>query len=391
MDEQKTPKKKTHWLVRLLAFLVTLALVAGAIFLIANRDLLNLDAWKRYINYRTLERSDSGQAASFAYSGSSSDVIAALGNDLLVCSEGGIRLYSGSGVCYVDESVILEEPAAEICGDTAAVYSVGGDAIYLYRDRAQYHVLSDLNGQLLSVRLNSSGWLAVTAREGSYKAVITIYDDELNKRMAFRLSSAYVTDAVVTEDCKSLATVSIGQNGTVFESTLSFYDLPDSRNGSVDYDLTPTATHTLGNNVILEVDGTSSIWCVGDTGVSVWDGKNVGSWSCQGKYLKAYSVSDAFAAMLIGKYQTGSQAELYTIDHQGEPSVGRVINEQILSLSAAGRYVAVLTADRLDIYTQDLEIYAVLDGTDDAQKVLMRDDGTALLIGSGTASLYVPD
>lgn len=391
MDEQKVPKKKKNIFVRLLAFLVTLALVAGALFLIANRDLLNLDAWKRYINYRSLERNDSGQAESFSYSGSSSDVLAALENDLLICSEGGVRLYSGSGVCYVEDSFILDEPVAEVCGNNAAVYSVGGNTIYLYRDRAQYNILSDLDGQLLSVRLNSSGWLAVTARESSYKAVVTIYDEDLNKRMAFRLSSAFVTDAVITDDCKSLITVSIGQNGTSFESTLSFYDLPNDQNSGVDFDLTPSSTYSLGNNVILELDSTSAVWCVGDYGVSVWNGKDVGSWNCQGKYLKNYAVSDDFTAMLIGKYQAGSQAELYTIDTQGAPSVGRVINEQVLSLSAAGRYVGVLTADCLDIYTQDLEVYATLEGTNGARKVLMRDDGTALLIGSETASLYVPN
>lgn len=390
MDKQKAPKKKKSLLVRLLAFLVTLALVAGAVFLIAHRDLLNLDAWKRYINYRTLERSDSGQAESFTYSGSSSDVFAALGNDLLICSEGGIRLYSGSGVCYVEDSCILDEPAVEVCGSTAAVYSIGGSTVYLYRDRTQHSVLKDLDGQLLSVRLNPSGWLAVTTRESGYKAVVTVYDEKLTKRMAFRLSSAFVTDAVVTDDCQSLAVISIGQSGAAFESTLSFYTLPDGQSGGTELDLAPASTHSLGNNVILEMDHNSAIWCVGDRGVSVWNGKTVNSWSCQGEYLKGYAVSDGFTAMLIGKYQTSSQAELYAIDAQGVPSVARVISQQVLSLSAAGRYIAVLTADHLDIYTRDLEPYAALDGTNGARTVLMRDDGTALLIGSETASLYVP-
>lgn len=390
-NEQKAPKKRKNLLVRLLAFLVTLALVAGAVFLIAHRDLLDLDSWKRYLNYRTLERSDSGQAASFSFSSSASDVFAVLGDDLLICSEGGVRLYSGSGVCYVEDSMLLEQPAAEVCGETAAVYSVGGTEIYLYHDRARSQVLSDLDGTILSVRLNSAGWLAVTAQEGGYKAVVTIYDSAPNKRMSFRLSSAFVTDAVVTEDCKSLAVVSIGQNGASFESTLSFYTLPDASQSGVDYDLAATAAHSLGNNVILELVHTSDLWCMGDSGVSVWNGKSVESWSFQGEYLKASAAGDGFAALLIGKYQTGSQAELYTVDAQGAPSVGRVISRQVLSLSAAGRYIAVLTADRLEIYTRDLELYAALDGTDGARRALVRSDGTALLIGSGTASLFVPD
>ena len=128
MDEQKTPKKK-NLILRLLAFLVTLALIAGAIFLVANRDKLSMDAVKRYFTYRSLERSDSGQAKSFHYSPSATDVFAALGNDLLVCSTGGVRLYSGGGVCYVEETMVLEQPAVEVCGNTAAVWSVGGETV----------------------------------------------------------------------------------------------------------------------------------------------------------------------------------------------------------------------------------------------------------------------
>lgn len=58
-DTQAPEKRKPNLLVRLLAFLVTLALVLGAVALVVNRDRLNLDAVKRYFSYRDLERSDS--------------------------------------------------------------------------------------------------------------------------------------------------------------------------------------------------------------------------------------------------------------------------------------------------------------------------------------------
>ena len=96
-----------------------------------------------------------------------------------------------------------------------------------------------LNGPILSVRPNSSGWLAVTTRASGYKAVISVYNDELTRLMDFRLSDAFVTDAVVSNDCKSLAVVSIGQENASFESTLSLYDLSSRQKDGVDYDLDP--------------------------------------------------------------------------------------------------------------------------------------------------------
>ncbi len=389
MNEQK-PSKLKNTIVRILAFLVTLVLVVLAVFLVANRDQLSLDAVKRYFAYRSLERSDSGQAESFDYSPSATDVFAAVENDLLVASAGGVRLYSGGGLCYIEEDMTLDRPAVHVCGDTAAVWSVGGDTVWLYRDRVRFGELSDLGGAILSVRLNPSGWLAVTTHGDGYKAIISVYDNELTLRMAFRLSASFTTDAVVTEDCKSLAVVSIGQEGASFQSTLSLYDIAGRQQSGVDYELTPSATFPLGNQMVLDAGVGRSVWCVGDTALSVLRNSDTELWGYQDQYLKNYAFSGEFAAVLLGKYRAGSQAELYTIDAQGVPSVGRVIGDQVLSLSASGKYVAVLTADRLDIYTQDLDTYATLEGTDGAQKVLMRSDGSALLIGSETAHLYVP-
>lgn len=391
MDENKPVKKKRNLILRLLAFLVTLVLVAAAVFLIFNWDKLNIDALKRYFAYRTLELSDSGQAESFPYAGSSDDVFYALGDDLLICSKTSVRLYSGGGVCYVEDSVNLESPAAEVNGELAAVYSVGGSTVYLYRDRALFDTVSFDDNSILSLRLNSAGWMAVTTQDSDYKAIVSVYDASVNKRMDFRFSTAFVADAAVTDDCSALTTVSVGMDGTAFESTLSFYNIPDGQESGVDYSLTPSSTHSLGNNVILAVQENNSIWSVGDCAVSVWDGEIVSSFDYSEKYLKDYTFSKNFAAVLIGKYRYSSQSELYTVDEYGTASVGRAINDQVLSLSAAGKYVAVLTADRLDIFTEDLELYSSLKGTDGARNVIMREDGTALLISSETAHLFVPN
>ena len=64
------PKKKPSLLFRLLAFLLTLALLLGAVAAVVYRDKLNFDGIRRWFTYRALERSDSGQAESFRYESS---------------------------------------------------------------------------------------------------------------------------------------------------------------------------------------------------------------------------------------------------------------------------------------------------------------------------------
>ena len=64
--------------------------------------------------------------------------------------------------------------------------------------------------------------------------------------------------------------------------------------------------------------------------------------------------------------------------------------EEVMSLSAAGKYVAVLYQDHLTIYDKDLQEYAVLKDVSAAGTVLMRSDGSAVLTGASAASLYLP-
>jgi len=110
------------------------------------------------------------------------------------------------------------------------------------------------------------------------------------------------------------------------------------------------------------------------------------------RYLRGYDLGgDSFAALLLGKYQVGVTTELTTVGSDGNVIATLPLSEQVLSLSAAGRYVAVLTADRLYIYTKNLKPYATLEGSQTASAVVLRDAGSAFLIGSETARLYLPD
>ena len=91
----------------------------------------------------------------------------------------------------------------------------------------------------------------------------------------------------------------------------------------------------------------------------------------------------------MGKFRAGSQAELWVVDSQGQRRILE-LNEQVMSISAAGRYLAVLTGDRLDIYTDQLELYDTLEGTQGARTVLLMPDGSAILISADSAGFYIP-
>lgn len=388
MPEVELKPKKKNLLFRMLAFLVTLALVLGAVALVANRDKLNIDALARWIKYRSLVRSDTGQIQPFSYEGREDDRFADLNGDLLVCSSVAARLYSAGGVKYLDLPVALGRAAVSVGGKTAAVYDVGGTELRLISKRAEAFSLTlDNGGTLLSARLNENGYLAVTSREDGYKGVATVYDDSHKKVLALRHSSSYLMDAVVTRSNKALAAVSMGEGDGAFLSTLLLYSLDGGDE--------PYASCLLGNDVVLALESDNmGLWCVGDKKLYiVTDGGELqGSFSYDDRYLRGCNLGGAgFAALLLGKYQVGVSAELTTVGPDGKQIASVSLNEQVLSMSAAGRYVAILTDDRLYIYTKNLKPYATLESPQNVGAVVLRDDGSAFLVGSDTARLYLPD
>lgn len=392
LEPKATPlKKKPNLLFRLLAFLTTLALMLGAVLLVANRDKLNLDGVRRWFSYRSLERTDSGQAESFSYDGGSTNSFATLDGGLLVCSPSNIRLYSGGGTLYIDETVSMEQPVVDSNESSALVYDAGGRDLYVFSGKEQvFRQTLDEGETLLSARLNDAGWMAVTAQESGFKGTVTVYDASFQPVLRIKLSSRFITDAVVSPDCKSVALLTVGAEGSQFESRLEFYRLSRSAE-----DVEPDVQTSLGNNVSLDLRWTADgVWVLGESAVSLVspDGSVSGTYSYTGRYLKGFSLGgDGRAVLLLGKYRAGSSADLVVVDGAGTVTASHALNEQVFSLSAAGRYIALLSAGRLDIYTQDLEVYRTLETTQGARRVIQRADGSTMLMNADTAHLYVPN
>ena len=389
------PKKQPNLLVRLLAFLLTLALMLGAVALVAHRDKLNFDALKRWYSYRDLTKSESGQAGTFSFDGSPSDPCASLEGDLLTCSTGaGIRLYSQGGALLFHRAVTLSHPAVESSGRYGLVYDVGGRDLYLYSERTETYTSSLPLGQtLLSARVNQHGWLAVVSQESGHKGAVTVYNGGHEAVMGVHLSNRFVLDAVVSPDSRSAAVLTAGLEDGVFQCWLDLYRL--DRTDRTAEDNAPDWSCSLGNNAVLSLrwDG-DGIWALGESGLSLVssDGELAGSYAYDGTHLKAFSLEgEGSAALLLGKYRAASTADLVTVDNNGQEISSLPLEEQVLSLSSNGRYLSVLTADALTIYTEALDIYHRLEEPLGVRRALQREDGSVTLISGETARLYLPD
>lgn len=392
--EEKAPAKSRK-LRAFGIFFLTLVIVLLVVLLAAYRDGTGLDVLHRYLSYGSAEKA--GGDIVYDYDASSKNRFAMLDDRLVVLSDISLRLLDKDGSEVWSAPVNMAAPALSQGGGRAVAYDVGGTALYVLDQNGEM-VLRDQNGEtmtvatenepLISATLNDKGWLAVTTKKKNYKSCVSVFDENMELIFEFKSSQRFVEDAYVTDDCAYLAAVALGQENSVFVSNIVLYDLTKSGEAErvADYDISDGLELSIGQQ-----DG--KLVTVSDTCLTFADtrGEVTATYSYNGAYLREYDLGgDGFTALLLNRYQSGSVGRLVTVDADGEELGSVDVNEEVQSVSAAGRYLAVLYIDSLVVYNQDLEVYASLKGTDAAKEALMRQDGSVLLLSSESAGLFLP-
>ena len=375
-------KPKCSGLRSLPKLLLLLAVVLVVVVLTSMEDGNHFASLRRWLMY-----GDSGTGQNYyTYVADGNNRFALLGEDLLVVNQNTLQLLSDDGTIRYSLSVSMTTPMVSVGGDVAAVCDVGGSSLYLLDETGTRREMTLSSGlRYYSARLNSAGWLAVTEEKNGYKASISVYNSSGELVFSFDSYDSYITDALVTEDCRSVVAVSLAPQDSVFSSTLLVYDLSEA---------VLTASCPIRDGLPMDITCTGDeLLVLCDTRLAIADleGNTILDYPYGSMYLHDYAFGGKdFCALLLGKYKAGNIGELTTFDLEGQQIASLEVTEEVLDLSAAGNYLAVLYSDSLVIYTRDLQEHARLDGTDYAGHVIMEPGGTAMVITGTAAWRFLP-
>ena len=388
-EQAQRPKKSVfrsifRVLWRVVAALLTLLLIAGAVYLVIHRDEVNSDAIRRYFVYHSVKSGN--DADELEFTADTTGAMAVLDRGLLICSKTELTLVGKNGSQLIQETVKFEKPMIDVSGDYAVAYDAGGSVVYLISSGDIVQTYYPADGQLiLSARVNEKGSVTIVEQANGYKAAVTVYTKTMSPILTENISSAFVTDALLSPDGEQLAVVCIDENAEGFESAVTFYRTSD---GEVLY-RTP-----IGSDMPLDMawKGERDLWIVGEYGAyEISSGVITHSYVDSTQFLRGYSLGGSdYALLYYTRYQSGTSGSMTTVNENGtERSIG--IGEDILSVAAEGDYIAVLTASELTVYNSELTACASTLNTVGARRVLMRDDGAVLLVAASTATLFVPE
>ncbi len=377
VQKRKKPRK---WLWLTLTVIVVLGVVAAAVLWDAN----SFDGLRRSIIYARAEKDETGCARLYYYENDATSRFAALDGSLVTVAANQIRVLNERSRVLYQTGVRFLHPDLVSGGGVAVAYDIGGTTMYVV-DSKGLRWQKETEGELITVSVNPNGYVTASYNKNGAKAAVTVWDSEGNEKFTFNSSQRFVMTAALGRDDRTLAAVTMGQEDGKFQSFLVLYHINSEKE---------VATTPIDGGVTYALETMQKTFCaVTEQGLYMLDtnGAVKTSYSYGGQFLRRCVMGDGgWATLLLSRYKSGGYASLITVDDEGNELGGCDVDGEVLDISSAGRYVAVLFSDRLIIYDKYLTEVATLQDVSEARAVLMRSDGSAVLAGASSASLYLP-
>jgi len=368
--ERRRPRK--IWMVLLLVLTILLTVT-----LVANRDRLTVSHLTRAVQYSSL--GTSRRAEEFRFTNSGSNTFVALGDGLAVASSGGLRVYDRTASLVYAENFQTEDPIIRSAGNFVLAYDLGGHSLRSGNAREALVRIDDLDGRIIDARINANGWIALCTEQVGTLGLVVVIDPQGNLRYRVEIRSGHVIAAVLAEDNRTLAILTMADAGGrilwystdvgeqppqaeyLHEDELFFDIWTTSRNGSVG---------VISNNMVLTLSANGTV---------------ESEYHFRERRLRAYDTAGGHIALY---FRSGTTGEIILLNQNGDEQQIEV-RGNLTDISLRGRYVAAMCTDELLIFRGTSQ-YARFSETEGMTQVLMREDGTVFRLSAHRAILLVP-
>ncbi|MCC8076923.1 MAG: DUF5711 family protein [Oscillospiraceae bacterium] len=369
LDENQ--KRKRPWRRRLL--LPLLLLIAAVVCVIVFQDTLRA-------RFAPQAASDAAaQDEAFTYETGSGQVFAPAGNGLAVASSSALELLDARGDTLFKQVVSYDTPAV-FASDTLTLFcDLGSERCVLVGADGAALELSPA-GSIRTASMNENGAFALVTDAAGYKGLVSVYNSDGALSYQWWSGTGYVLCAAVSPDGRTMAALCAETGGTVLHLFRLSSDTELARtefSGELLFDL-----RFLGNNTLCAVGDEALVFLSAD-------GTETGRYEFGGSYLMDYAFGgESFVAVYLSPYRTGGGGTLSTVASDGTLSASLPMEQDVVSLSASSRLLAVMTAAGLHVYGQELATPRYETSTlMTAKEIILRPNGDLLLLSAYSAEL----
>ena len=378
----EAPKKKLsvrRWLLLGAVVLAVVLIVVGVLIPgLLNPDRLTRDF--KYLGVRADE--DYGQ---IRFDSSSSDSYAVFDGKFAVGCADGLYLYDDRGEQLTLVQGSLPYPKLCVCDSLALCYSNESSTVLAINRKGDTVLSTAADGTVFDAEVSSDGCVCYATSGKGCKTLVTVMNKSLQTVYKWNSYSRYLNCCAIGSGAQRLAVVGLDQNNSVFCSTLTVLRT-DSEDDAV------IAEAELGNQLIYELYFTADdrLCAVGEQSTLFFDtdGHCLNTVDYAGMLLTDFTTGKNGTVFL--SFANGKDSVLISLNASGEELARRTVSGSIQSISANGKYLAVLTQRELTVFSEKLAVYEQTAEYTAANRALVRRDGTVLLVSNGQTQLYIP-
>ena len=366
MAEKRTKKRSVF---RLFLILILLAVALFAVFLavVSQREGGIRTFWRELRGEKT--------ATEFFFENASHGDAVGMDYSLAVAADSGLYVFDPTGEIALTRLYAWQNQALTAAGQYGAVYDVGGDTVIFFKEDK---LLTELSSPypIVSVSVNDLGYVAVCAEAEGYKGSVTVYNSLGTAIYRWSAGNARVLSAKVSGR-DQLLVLTIGSGG----SRLVLLRL-DSEELQAEY--------TFPGLMIDMTFTESGITAVTTTSLIGLSGQLEERWTKDfaGRFLERYALSGGLAVIALTDYQVGGGRTVESWSASGGSRGVIALLDAPMDMDIRDGHVAVLTADRVTVYSDALEETAKYDCGFGAEHVSLRPDGSVICAGTFSAYVY---
>ncbi len=375
----KAKKRKWRFKGRLIIFLTLLITMCLVLFLTNFLGFASL----RRLSYRIFAGvNGNGTEETIKFNENQSNVYAFTGDTLSVVSPDILSGYDLSGSTLFSSPALLRTPAISSTEAAFLAYDLGGLNYYI-ADENKILLSKTTDSRILNANLNILGSFTIITDSPDCKTLVTAFNSDHETIFKFHSSQKYVFDAAISPSEKTIAIATYGTTDGSFESGFSLCRTNEDSFFS---------TTSLGTSIPLKVSFISpdriSVICNDKALIFNDSGKLISEISYNNATLKNFSVSYGHISILLSSSGNTTDTQLIIIDSEGSNKTA-VFSDDILSISSAGDYTAVLSETKCVVYNKDLSKHCEIKTSPKISKCLVKSDGSILLLSDNSAIFYV--
>ncbi len=370
--------------LRFIRFLMLFAaVIAALVVLLVNRDKLNSDNFKRLLAKIDIgmssDRSLEGSVIDFDYNSSGS--VAAFKDGVARVTSDTLVIMDNAGSQFQSVVTGFNEPALLTTDKYVMTYDRGGKRLIITNSFA---VLFDhsFEDNIVTAAMNDSGCFAVVTESEAYKNKLIVFDSSFNEIYRINSMSRYILAVGLSEDGKHAAVSSYYVENDNMTPQINYYKF-----NSETAQWTSEYEQSVAVDIACRSDGT--VAALFEWGVSVVDSK--GREKCRYEFgsriPQAYRLGDdKYNAVASGDSKNGSST-VTVFDSGGRTLSETDVGATVLSLDLHGDRMAVLTAEKVLIYTVSGKLICEKENESDGSQIIFSGKN-AVLVVSGSDIVY---